>query len=48
MFRRKATRCKPAVETPIERIFREVVGRKMNPGEQRIFLRKLKARRKSH
>ncbi|HYL14353.1 MAG TPA: hypothetical protein VEV41_15025 [Terriglobales bacterium] len=48
MSRRKTPRRKPAVETPIECIFREVVGRKMNRAEKRSFFRKLKARRKSH
>jgi hypothetical protein len=35
-------RCKPARETLIEPIFREVTERKMNHAERRIFLRKPK------
>jgi hypothetical protein len=37
---------KPRRETPIERIFREVTGRKMPPSVKRILLRKRKATRK--
>jgi hypothetical protein len=33
---------KPHKETPIERIFREVAGRKMNQAERRYFLHKRK------
>jgi hypothetical protein len=34
-------------ETPIERIFREVTGRRMPPSVKRILLRKRKAKAKS-
>jgi hypothetical protein len=37
---------KPLRETPIERIFREVTGRKMPPSLKRILLRKRKAKAK--
>jgi hypothetical protein len=33
-------RLKPLLESPIERIFREVFGRKMTPIEKGIMLRK--------
>jgi hypothetical protein len=33
-------------ETPIERIFRQVTGRKMNRMERRYFLRKLRSKRR--
>lgn len=39
---------KPKRETPIERIFREVMGRKMNAIEKRILLRKPKAKAKTY
>lgn len=39
-------RHKPHRETPIERIFREVTGRKMSPSVKRILLRKRKAKTK--
>gem|GEM_PF-4560870 len=34
---------RPRVETPIERIFRKIFGRKMNAAERLYFLRKHKA-----
>lgn len=43
MHHRKPTRA----ETPIERIFREVMGRKMPPSIKRILLPKRMAKRKS-
>jgi hypothetical protein len=43
MHRRKSTHA----ETPIERIFREVMGRKMPPPIRRILLPKRMAKRKS-
>jgi hypothetical protein len=38
----------PRKETTIERIFREVMGRKMPPSVRRILLRKRTAKRKPH
>ncbi len=35
-------------ETPIERIFRQVTGRRMNRMEKRYFLRKRKSKRKAN
>jgi len=37
---------KHRTETPIERIFRQVTGRKMNRMERRYFLRKPRSKRK--
>jgi hypothetical protein len=39
---------KPRPEALIERIFREVMGRKMPPSVRRILLRKSTAKRKAH
>jgi hypothetical protein len=39
---------KPHRETPIERIFREVMGRKMPPSIKRILLPKRRVKRKGH
>jgi hypothetical protein len=39
-------RYKPQRETPIERLFREVMGRKMPPSVVRILLRKRRAKAK--
>jgi hypothetical protein len=38
---------KPQRETPIQRIFREVMGRKMPPSVMRILLRKRRAKTKT-
>lgn len=38
----------PRKETTIERIFREVMGRKMPPTVRRILLRKPTPKRKAH
>jgi hypothetical protein len=38
---------RPRRETPIERIFREVTGRKMSAAIKRILLRKPTAKRKA-
>jgi hypothetical protein len=38
---------KHRIETPIERIFHQVTGRKMKRIEKRMLLRKPKARRKA-
>jgi len=39
---------KPHPEALVERIFREVMGRKMPPSVRRILLRKPTAKRKAH
>ncbi len=43
MFRRK-----PHRETPIERMFRQITGRKMNRMERRYFLRRPKLKPKRY
>jgi len=39
---------KHRTETPIERIFRQVTGRKMNRTEKRYLLRKRRSKRSRH
>jgi len=34
-------------KTPIEQMFREIVGRKMTPNERRVLLRTLKKKKKN-